>query len=74
MKTEYTDDLSATVHCLSNLRKTANLFDDLTILDNGATIDMSCLDPKSLAFFRQGLTSLLVLKEEMRRLVEKVVS
>ena len=50
-------------YALSNLRKTADLFDELTIYDNSADYDLGCQDPPRLAFFERGHVSILVAEE-----------
>ena len=47
-------------YSLSNLRKTVELFDELTIYDNSEAYDLGCQDPPRLAFFECGRASMLV--------------
>lgn len=42
---------------LSNLRKTVDLFDELTIFDNSAEYDFGYQNPPTLAFFERGRVS-----------------
>jgi len=51
-------------YSLSNLRKTIELFNELTIYDNSADYDLGCQDPPRLAFFQNGLSTLLVKKSQ----------
>ncbi len=41
-------------YSLSNLRRTVELFDELTIYDNSEEYDLGCQDPPRLAFFQSG--------------------
>ena len=47
-------------YSLSNLRKTTDLFDELTIYDNSEEYDLGCQDPLRLAFFERGKLSRVV--------------
>ena len=47
-------------YSLSNLRRTVELFDELTIYDNSEVYDLGCQDPPRLAFFQSGLVSNLI--------------
>ncbi len=50
-------------YSLSNLRKTVDWFDELTIYDNSAEYDLGCEDPPRLAFFERGRVSMIVAEE-----------
>lgn len=50
-------------YSLSNLRRTVELFDELTVYDNSDEYDLSWQDPPSLAFFERGRISMLVRSE-----------
>ena len=50
-------------YSLSNLRKTVEWFDELTIYDNSGEYDLGCQDPPRLAFFECGRVSMVVAEE-----------